>query len=221
MAGRPAQVIRADNTKWCDFHLAWEPLEDFRPISDDGAIIRYAARCRLAEQTIRDQKQAIDPAGASIVSRAKHFATDLSRHLGPGCSISYHWVLDELHWAGLIPYLRAAIAPGGTCLDCGRHHDDPSAYQLDHAYPPESWSDWAAHHSRNLWLLDGCNQKKGQRSRDRAWLDARMRDWIRDRQWADHAGEPGWPPYDLAFGPVPEMIYGPVDRHGNPTLFDV
>lgn len=218
--GRPKQVLRADGTKWCDFHLQWEPVSDFTPFSQKTGILRYSPRCRLAEQTIGDQKRAIDPAGAAVITRAKKFAAELSKALG--CGISYHWVLDELLWVGLIPFMRAAIGPGGSCLNCGTRHDDPRSYQLDHGYPPDSITDWAAQHARNLWIVDGCNQKKGRRDRDREYLDAQHRDWMRHREWALHAGEEGWPPYDPLFGPLPQLIRaeGPVDRDGNPTLFD-
>jgi hypothetical protein len=221
---RPKQVIRADGTKWCDWHLAWEPLDRFNAktaaVSGNACVTRYAARCLDAQQAIRDRDRATDPAADAIVNRARKHARALSKALG--VTVSYHWVLDELLWIGLVPFLRAAIGPGGVCLNCGAHHDKAAEYQIEHAVTPRSLTDWAAHHARNLWFADGCNQKKGTRDRDRAWIDTQQMTWALERDWALHAGEPGWPPYDSTFGEVPEVIYatGPVDWRGNPMLFE-
>lgn len=219
--GRRRQLI-IDGKTFCDFHNDWHPVADFGVESRNGAVPRYSPRCRVAEQTIRDQDRELDPARSSIINRAKQRAGDLSRALGT--TISYHFVLNEEGMAMQIPILRGLIGPGGKCLNCGRHHDLPSEYQLDHREPPRSLTDWAAHHARNQWFLDGCNQKKGRRPSDRDWLDAQQRDWMSMRKWAVHAGTTkGWPPYEPAFGVVdapPTGLGVPhPDRMGTPPMF--
>ena len=105
MSGRPRQIIRSDNTKWCDWHLAWEPLDRFRTHSGGGSAARYASRCRDAEQAIRDQAQSDDPAGVAIRGRAKTLAALISKAVG--VPVSQQWVMTELLYCGLIADLRA------------------------------------------------------------------------------------------------------------------
>jgi hypothetical protein len=196
--GRPPQIIR-DGHLFCDTHLQWEPISDFWVLKRIGSDSIYSPRCKLAKQTIRDTAKDSDPARYAIEGRATQLAGDISKAIGH--TVSRAFVLVELHWQGLIPYQRAAISPGGTCLNCAKHWADPRKYTLDHLIPPTSITDWAAHHARNIvQRCPGCNSSKGRRDHDRDQLDREHRKWMTVRHWADMAGTAGWPPYEPAFG---------------------
>jgi hypothetical protein len=207
---RQRREIRADGTTWCRFHHKWESLADFdwdvKSEIRNGTVSEYRspkADCRLARQTMRDADKERDPGGAAIIGRAKEHARNVSQALGQ--TVGYKFVLVELNWDALIPIMRALLGPDGKCLNCRRRQSDARRYHIEHRIPPEHLADWAAHHARNLWLAcGGCNCRKGRNDADRAWLEAEHRKWITDRQWADHAGEAGWPAYDAAFGPISE-----------------
>lgn len=218
---RPRQVVK-DGAKWCAFHGAVHPVADFgRRVNRDGTITINSS-CRVAEQTARDAKKAADPASASIDGRAGDAASRFSKALGS--TITKDWVLVELNWLAFVPLLRALISPGGRCLNCAKHWDDPRQYHLDHRFPVGSLTDWPLQHSRNLWLIcPGCNTTKGARDGDRAWIEAEHHKWMAERRWADHAGEYGWPPVNTYFGQPTELIVPDTAYHddlGTGTLFD-
>lgn len=217
---RPKQTI-INGEKWCAYHGRLEPIDGFRSVqSGHGTVSIFKPSCRLAEQTIRDHAKAANPAHTAIVGRAKKYAGDASKALG--VTISYHWVLYELHWIGLVPYLNAAIGPGGTCLNCGNHWDDPEQYHLAHKLPYPTITSWAYHHARNLEpRCPKCNCSQGHNDSDHGQLLSDHHKWMVTRDWATLAGTPGWPPYEPAFGTIPELIVidGPCDQHGIATLF--
>jgi hypothetical protein len=200
---RRTREITADGKTWCGFHARFEPIEDFDWHSyktADGSVRRLPDRnCNLANRTIRDHGRESDPARYAIEGRAKDLAGDLSKALGN--SVSYHFVLVELNWRALIPIMRALLAPDGLCLNCGRHQDATRKLHIEHRVPVLNILDWAAQHARNLWIAcGGCNGEKGRNDADREWLEKEQRKWMIDRDWAIHAGEKGWPPYQPAFG---------------------
>jgi 5-methylcytosine-specific restriction endonuclease McrA len=219
---RAVKVIRPDGTAWCDFHLKWEPVGDFGKFtkqSMNGPIHTLNPRCKLAYQKSRDQLKAVDPASSSIIGRAKDFAGDISKAVG--VTVSYHWVLNELHWIGFIPLLRASIGPGGSCLNCAQHWDEPKQYHLAHHIPAPRLTDWAYQHARNLRLAcPGCNSTQGSQPSDVSYLLQEHRKWMTEHQWATYAGTQGWPPYDPSMGDIPITLLadGPVDHNGNPVL---
>ena len=189
------RTITDDGKTWCSFHARLEPVEDFywNQETVNGSVYRRPrSKCKLAEQTIKDQGKEADPALAAITSRAKELARDLSKALGN--TVGYKFVLIELNWQGLVPILRALLGADGICLNCGRHRGSAREYHIEHRCPPEHLADWATQHARNLWLAcAGCNMEKGRRDADREWLEREQRKWMIDRNWHRHAGEKGWP----------------------------
>lgn len=204
---RPRREIR-DGRTWCNYHGAWEPIEDFDWVTKQGNFNGSVEtkriprpNCRLAEQTIRDHGRDADPARYAIEGRAKELAGDMGKAIGS--TISFHFVLIELNHRALVPIMRALLSPDGRCLNCGRHRHETRQLHIEHRIPPLHTCDWPAQHARNLWIAcAGCNLAKGRRDNDRDWLEREHRKWMIDREWADHAGEKGWPPYDPAFGQI-------------------
>lgn len=207
---RRKREITDDGKTWCTFHGKWEPVEDFDWTGESGngsvsRLRRPKANCRLAEQTIRDHGKEFDPARYAIEGRAKSLAADLSKALGN--TISYKFVLIELNWRGLVPIMRALLSPDGLCLNCGRHRDGTRNLHIEHRCPPIHVADWPAQHARNLWIAcGGCNGSKGRHDANREWLEREHRKWMIDRQWAEHAGEKGWPAYEPVFGSAPVLM---------------
>lgn len=203
--GRPRREIR-DGKAWCSFHATMEPVEDFDWHSyktANGSVRRLPEpNCALAKQTLKDQGKENDPAGFAIGGRAKSFAGQLSKALGQTVATSF--VLVELNWQALIGVMDGMLSPRGRCLNCGRHRPEAPKLHIEHRFPPFRLTDWPAQHARNLWIAcGGCNVQKGRSDADRDWLDQEMRKWMLDREWARHAGEKGWPPYEPSFGEVP------------------
>ena len=200
---RPKQTI-IDGYKWCRYHGKMEPVGDFYEKPDITGVVRYHPDCKLAEQTIKDRNKAANPAHTAIIGRARKYATLVSKTIG--VTISYQWVLIELHWIGLVPFLHAAISPGGTCLNCGLHWDDPEKYHMAHKLVAPTLTSWAYYHARNYDLrCPGCNCSQGSNDGDHDQLEADHRKWMIVHDWASQAGSPGWPPYDPYFGDIPPI----------------
>jgi hypothetical protein len=220
-----AQQIIINGEKWCPAHKTMHPAGDFERTksrqSGELEIPTLRTNCRRAEREERDRNRAANPGYESMVGRATRFARQLSKALG--VTISYHWVLTELHWIGLVPYLDAATSRTGTCLNCGQHHDDAERYEMAHLIPAPHLAAWPYQHARNFTLRDhGCNGNQATAPHDPDYLEEQHRWWVGVRHWSDHAGEKGWPPYDPSWGPLPGpalVVDGPADQWGRPTLF--
>jgi 5-methylcytosine-specific restriction endonuclease McrA len=128
----------------------------------------YDRECRLCQQTKRVRAKHDDPVLALLLRRAG----DVARRAG----IKRQFVLEDLNYWSLLPFLRAALSADGLCPNCGHEFNEERDVQFDHVEPPRHRQDFARLHARNVTILCGsCNNTKAAKA---------YADWLDDQEEA-------------------------------------
>ena len=218
--GRPKQEIR-DGHKWCGYHKTWQPVGEFDVKNASTGTLE--PNCQVARMAMRDAVAAteddaeywgtgtcIDP---ELHAQAMKFielrASEVVKRVRyVGVQIDRTFVMEELNYQALVPEVRTLIGPDGLCAWCGRPFTKKHKLSLDHIEPPR-WDgtvDWERLHASNVQVIHfGENGSKNDKPYAIALRDNMAR-WMAERNWARHAGEPGWPSLDAMRLPPPEPI---------------
>lgn len=134
----------------------------------NGSVWHYDPECRLCQQTKRVEAKHDDPALALLTRRAD----DVARKAG----LKRQFVLNDLNYWALLPFLRAALSLDGLCPNCGHEFGSERDIHFDHVEPPRHRRDLARLHARNVTILcESCNKTKAAKS---------YADWLDDQEEA-------------------------------------
>lgn len=108
---RAKREVRNDRL-YCPGCSTWLHYSRFSPKrqTDHGAVVQFHARCRICEQSGRDDQKNESRALAKITSSAKSHA----RHW----DVTADALLSDLGWSELEDWVEACISGDAKCINC-------------------------------------------------------------------------------------------------------
>lgn len=160
---RPKRERRNDRL-FCPGCKQWLHYSRFSPLEKcNGTVTRFRPKCRVCEQSERDDRKNESRALVKIERSARSHARDWD--------VTADELLYDLGWAELEDWVQASIDGKAKCINCLHPFLGPDDVQIDIRDPVRSPADRARMHVRNVGpLCRSCNNRKKHKAYS-DWLD--------------------------------------------------
>lgn len=159
---RPKREVRNDRL-YCPGCRQWLHYSRFSPLEKcNGTVTRFRPKCRVCEQSERDDRKNESRAVVKITASARSHARDWN--------VTADQLLYDFGWLELESWVQAAIDGDAKCVNCLHPFRGPDDVQIDIREPVTGPDDTAMMHVRNVGpLCKSCNNRKSNKTYV-AWL---------------------------------------------------
>lgn len=161
---RAKREIRNDRL-YCPGCNTWLHYSRFSPKrqTDHGTVVQFHPKCRVCEQSERDDQKNESRALAKIQASARSHARYWD--------VTADQLVYDLGWVKLESWVEAALDGQIECINCLHPFRGPDDVQIDIRHPVRNPQDTARMHVRNVGpLCKSCNIRKGNKGYSE-WLD--------------------------------------------------